>query len=102
MKIIATIPKPYADPRFIVEVSSEELSTLCLNPFAYPRVQITTATNSKLERAIKDLEPGDTILPEIIHVIRNNIRDFLDSREEINTMIKNLRTALTKLTNVKF
>lgn len=101
MKIIATIPIPYAGPRFVLEASSDELASLCLKG-AYQNVKATDKDGKIVERAIKEIQAGDEIAPDVSSAVRDSVAQFLSSRQEIETAMKTLRGAMTKLSNLTF
>lgn len=102
MKIIASIPQKYGNPRFVIEATTEEVAALCLNPDHYPQVSATDKDGKVLAREVKSLEPGDEIAPEVSKAARESVREFLASRSEIESAMKTLRGAMTKLSNLTF
>jgi hypothetical protein len=102
MKIIASIPQKYGSTRFVIEATTEEVATLCLNSDHYPKVNATDKDGKVMVREFDKLEPGDEISPDVSKTVRETVRGFLASRSEIESAMRTLRGAMTKLSNLTF
>jgi len=102
MKIIASIPQKYDNPRYVIEASTEEVAAICLNPHPYPEVTVTDKEGKILSRGCKELQPCDEIAPDVSKSVRETVSQFLSSRSEIESAMKTLRGAMTKLSNLSF
>jgi hypothetical protein len=102
MKIIASIPQKYGHPRFVIEASTEEVAAICLNPSPYPQVKVTDKDGKILARECKELQPCDEVSPDASKAVHESVSAFLSSRSEIESAMKTLRGAMTKLSNLTF